>query len=270
MGVSRSEEGIQGDVSDYNFVLSTIKKYQPTYVFHLAANSTVAHDALFENHETISTGTLNILASVKIESPSTKIFITGSGVQFKNDGLPISENSPFEASSPYAVARIQSAYAARYFRSMGIRAYVGYLFHHESPLRRSHHMSQRIVRFVQRLRNNGGSEKLELGDISVEKEWGFAGDIAAGILALVEQDEVFEATIGTGIAYTIEHWLNLCFGHIDKDWKEYVKLRSDFTPEFNKMVSNPDTMRSINWTHKTSVSQLARLMMDQNESNSSH
>ena len=54
-------------------------------------------------------------------------------VQFKNVGQPIDEEAPFEASSPYAVARIQSVYAARYFRSLGLRTYVGYLFHHDSP-----------------------------------------------------------------------------------------------------------------------------------------
>lgn len=91
VGVSRSSGDVNGDVSDYSFVESQIKYLQPRYIFHLAANSTIKHDALFENHETISTGTLNILEAVKRHSPDSRVFITGSGVQFKNIGKPIKE-----------------------------------------------------------------------------------------------------------------------------------------------------------------------------------
>src|SRR6266540_2653141 len=99
VSVSRSGDGIRGDVSSYEQVERLIKQYLPTYVFHLAATSTTRHDALFENHQTISTGTLNILEAVKINCPTAKVFITGSGLQFKNSGSPISEDDEFEASS---------------------------------------------------------------------------------------------------------------------------------------------------------------------------
>ena len=146
IGVSRSSgDWIQGDVSNFNFIENFIKSVKPDYIFHFAANSTTKHDALFENHETISTGTLNILESVKRHSPESRVFITGSGVQFENKGNPISETDSFEATSPYSIARIQSVYAARYFRSLGLKVYVGYLFHHESPLRKNNHVSKMIA-----------------------------------------------------------------------------------------------------------------------------
>ena len=150
IGISRSGNWINGDISCYELVEELVKKYRPAYIFHVAANSTTRHDALFENHATISTGTLNILEAVKRHCPKTKVFITGSGVQFKNTGKPISEKDEFEGSSPYSVARIQSVYAARYYRSLGIRAYVGYLFHHESPLRKSNHVSKMIACLAKR------------------------------------------------------------------------------------------------------------------------
>ncbi|HOV11632.1 MAG TPA: NAD-dependent epimerase/dehydratase family protein, partial [Bacteroidales bacterium] len=114
IGVSRSEGNwVRGDVSNRTFVEELIRNHQPDYVFHLAANSTTRHDALFENHETISTGTLNILEAVYRYSPGTKVFLSGSAMQFENKGLPIDEQTPLSASSPYAVARIQSVYAGR-------------------------------------------------------------------------------------------------------------------------------------------------------------
>lgn len=260
IGVSRSGgKWLKGDVSNRDQTESLIKTHQPRYIFHLAANSTTRHDALFENHETISTGTLNILEAVKRHSPDTKVFITGSGLQFVNTGIPISEHDEFEASCAYSVARIQSVYAARYYRSLGIRAYVGYLFHHESPFRKPNHVSKMIALATQRIAA-GSNELIELGDISVEKEWTFAGDVAQGIFTLVEQDEIFEAVIGSGITYSIQDWLETCFKIIGKDWREHTLLREGFKPEYKRLVSNPAIIRSLGWVPSVGLSELAQTM----------
>jgi GDPmannose 4,6-dehydratase len=260
IGVSRSGRWVKGDVSCFDQVEQLVKEHHPTYIFHVAANSTTKHDALFENHETISTGTLNVLEAVKRHSPDSRIFITGSGVQFENSGKPISEIDNFEANSPYSIARIQSVYAARYFRSLGLRVYVGYLFHHESPLRKAGHISQKIALAAQRIAN-GSDEAIELGDISVEKEWTFAGDIARGIFTLIEQDDVFEAVIGSGITYSIENWLEQCFGMIGLDWHDYVKLREGFTPEYKRLVSDTKTINSLGWYPTVGIKDLAKIMV---------
>src|SRR5258706_5661682 len=124
---------------------------QPKYIFHLAANSTTSHYALFDNHIAISTGTINILEAVKQVSPDTKVFLSGSGLQFVNKNIPIKETDEFEASSAYSVARIHSVYAARYYRSLGIKVYVGYFFNHESPRRTERHISKMIAEAVKRI-----------------------------------------------------------------------------------------------------------------------
>lgn len=260
-GVCRSGgQWTKGDVADREQTESLIKTNKPRYVFHLAANSTTRHDVLFENHETISTGTLNILEAVKKHCPETKVFITGSGVQFKNTGDPISENDEFEGNSPYSVARIQSVYAARYYRSMGIHAYVGYLFHHESPFRQPNHVSKMIALAVQRIAA-GSDAFIDLGDITVEKEWTFAGDVAKGIFTLVDQDEVFEAAIGSGVAYSIKDWLEACFNVIKEDWSEHTRLHKSFTPEYKRLVSNPATIQSLGWIPSVELSDLAKMMV---------
>lgn len=260
IGVSRSGNGVKGDVSNYEEVEQLIVEHKPAYIFHVAAKSTTRHDALFENHETISTGTLNILEAVKRHCPGARVFITGSGVQFENRGLPISETDAFEASSPYAVARIQSVYAARYYRSLGLKVYVGYLFHHESPLRKPNHVSQMIALAAQRIAK-GSKEIIELGDISVEKEWTFAGDVARGIFTLVEQDSVFEAVIGSGETYSIENWLEQCFRIIGRDWHNHVRLREGFTSEYKRLYSNPRTMSGLGWFPAVKLPELAEMMI---------
>ena len=259
-GVARSGTVILGNVADYRQVEQLIKQYLPTYIFHLAANSTTRHDALFENHETISTGTLNILEAVKKYSPTSKVFITGSGLQFKNTGNPISENDEFEANSAYSVARIHSVYAARYYRSLGIRAYVGYLFHHESPQRKASHVAKMIALAAQRIAA-GSNEILEIGDLAVCKEWTYAKDVMQGIMTLLDQDKIFEATVGSGLAYSIENWLEQCFTLIGKDWHDHVRLRPGFVSEYKQLVSNPKTINALGWHPSATFSELAKMMM---------
>lgn len=264
IGVSRNNNGTtKGDVADFELVKGLVKSRQPEFIFHLAANSTTGHHAIFENHETISTGTINILESVKLFSPSSKVFITGSGVQFNNTGNPIKETDEFKANNAYAIARIQSVYAARYFRNLGLKVYVGYLFHHESPLRKDHHVAKMISEQVKKIAS-GEKVRITLGDKSVKKEWAFAGDIAQGIYHLVSQENIYEACIGTGEGYTIQDWLEVCFSLINKDWKEYLEENvSDYRAEYDVLVSNPATLNKLGWRHKTSLKELARMMISE-------
>ena len=140
LGISRTGDWLRGDVASFELVEELVRSRKPDVIFHLAATSTTHHDALFENHKTIGTGTLNILEAVYRWHPGCKVFLTGSGLQFTNRGEPIYETDPFDASSAYSVERIHSVYSARYFRTLGVRVYVGYLFHHESPLRKPTHI----------------------------------------------------------------------------------------------------------------------------------
>jgi len=260
VGISRSGPWLHGDVACPETVEELIRLHHPEMIFHLAATSTTKHHALYENHAAIGTGTINILESVRRWSPRSKVFITGSGLQFANNGQPISEAAPFDHGSFYAAVRNYSVYLARYFRSLGIRTYVGYLFNHESPLRRPEHVSQKIVQAARRI-TEGSEDIIELGDTSVRKEYTFAEDVARGMITLLEQDQVFEAAIGSGCAYSIEDWLNECFGLINKDWHQYVRPKKDFKADFRVLVSNPSTINSLGWHATTTISELAEIMM---------
>ena len=260
VGISRAGAPVRGDVARRDEVRALVRDHRPAYVFQLAASSTTRHEALFENHETISTGALNLLEAVRLEAPEARVFIAGSGVQFENTGAPISERSPFAASSPYAIARIQSAYAARYFRTLGVRAYVGYLFHHDSPLRKPGHVAMKVALAARRVAE-GGRERLEIGDLSVEKEWTFAGDVARAMLLLVQQDAVLEAAIGSGEAHPIGEWVERCFALAGADWRAHVDVRPGFVSEYPRLVSDPSTIRGLGWTPRVGFDELARMMV---------
>ena len=259
IGISRTASNT--DLTNFDSVVELVKKTTPDYIFHLAANSTTRHDALFENHATISTGTFNILEAVKIYSPQTKVFISGSGLQFVNTEKPIKESDIFEARDPYSVSRIHSVYAARYYRKLGLQVYVGYFFNHDSPRRTERHMAKKISEAVKRIAK-GSDEKLEIGDISVIKEWTYAGDIVEGIWILVLQDKIFEANISSGLGYSIEQWLNVCFDCIGKKWQDHVVIKNDFSPEYKMLVSDPTIINSLGWSPKVPIDEMAKMMIN--------
>lgn len=261
IGVSRAGNFLKTNITDLNEVKALIQMHQPDFVFHLAANSTTRHDALFENHESISTGTLNILEAVRLHSPNSKVFISGSGLQFENKNLPIKETDAFEARDAYSVSRIQSVYAARYYRSIGVKVYVGYFFNHDSPRRSERHMAQKIAATAVRI-SNGSDEKLEIGDMSVIKEWSFAGDIVEGVWLLVNQEQIFEANIGSGLGYSILDWVKECFSHIGKDYQNYVIEKNNFKSEYKQLVSDVRLITSIGFLPKVSFKELAKMMVD--------
>jgi GDPmannose 4,6-dehydratase len=261
VGVSRSGDFLKTDIANFEEVSVLIKNEQPDFIFHLAANSTTSHLALFENHKTIATGTLNILEAVKLFSAHTKVFISGSGLQFVNEGKPIKETDAFAANDAYSISRIQSVYAARYFRSIGVKTYVGYFFNHDSPLRSERHVTKKISETAIRI-GAGSNEKLEIGDMSVVKEWSFAGDIVKGIWLLVNQDKIFEANISSGVGYSIEEWIKECFTLIGKNYKEHVVINSNFVPAYNTLVSDNTLIKSLGYKAEIDFAKLSRMMMN--------
>jgi len=256
IGINR--DGIK--ISDLDAVSEIVKKEQPQYIFHLAANSTTRIEAWQENHETICTGSLNILEAVRLYSPATKVFLSGSGLQFENTGATIKETAPFFAGSAYSVSRIHTVYAARYYRLLGIKAYVGYFFHHDSPHRTARHINKKITDTVKRIAN-GSQEKLSVGDLAVEKEFGFAGDIVKGIMQLVEQDNIFEAVIGTGQSHSIEEWVDICFTLVGLKWQDHTETVDGFRSEYPRLVSDPATIMALGWKHEKDIYSLAKMML---------
>jgi GDPmannose 4,6-dehydratase len=261
IGVSRFNQDWQvGNVNDRLFVTQLIKNIKPDYIFHFSAKSTTQHNDLFDNHDSIASGTINILEAVYSYSPRTKIFLSGSGLQFVNNGQPIKETDNFISDSPYTLTRLYSVYAARYYRNLGIKVYIGYFFNHDSPFRAEHHVNQKIVKAAQRI-TNGASEILELGNLDVLKEFGFAGDIVRAVWTLIQQDGIFEVVIGTGTVYSIKDWVIECFKHSDKIWNDYVIEKKNFIPEYKVLVSDPSLIKTLGWEARISFNELAELMM---------
>ncbi len=260
--VSRSSGDYIGSVGDFEFVNNLIKLLNPQYIFHFAAVSTTKHEVILENNFSISTGTINILESAKRYSPDTKIFISGSALQFQNKGTPIDENTPFDFLSPYAISRNYSVHMARYFRhTFGIKAYVGYFFNHDSPLRSEMHINQKVVVHVSKVLN-GSYEKLTIGNINVKKEFNYAKDIIEAVWLLINQDSIYESVIGSGVAYSIKDWVKYCFDKHSLNWENHVVIDPSYKSDYEILVSNPKLINNIGWMPNSNIYQLADLMLE--------
>jgi GDPmannose 4,6-dehydratase len=260
VGVSRSGPNEHGDVADFDFVSDIVRKERPTHVFHFAANSITHHDALFENHRAITTGTVNILEASRLWAPRARIFLSGSALQLANKGDPIDETAAPAPSSAYAVARIQSLFSARYFRdAFGMAVYFGYFFNHDSELRSSRHVNMRILETAYRI-SCGSKEKLALGDPTVRKEFAFAGDTMRAVWTLVNQDSIFEVVLGSGQAHSIQEWADLCFRSFGLNAREHIVPRPDYRPEYRTLVSAPHLIRSLGWSPKVDLEGLLDVM----------
>ena len=260
--ISRGSGDLIGDVSDFIFVKKIIKLYKPQYVFHFAAISSTAHENIFLNNKAINDGTTNILEAVKDYSKKTKVFLSGSAMQFKNIGLPINEKTSFYHSSPYSISRIYSTYCGRYYREkFNIKVYVGYFFNHDSHLRNDSHINKMIINKVKKI-SKGSFDKISLGDLKVKKEFNYAGDLMHSVWKLVNQEKVFECVLGSGKAYEILDWIIICFNLIGYNWKDYVVINKDFKREYNILVSDPKLINSINKKQTVGINKLAELMFE--------
>lgn len=263
IGISRNNQNyLKGDVSDYYFVKKIIYSYKPDYIFHLAAVSSIKHDFLFENHATISLGTLNILENVRLYSKHTKVFISGSAMQFRNDGFPINENTPFEPNSAYSCSRIDSVYTSRYFRDkFKLKIYIGYFFNHDSPLRKINHINQQIVVTGIKIRNRD-QDKIVIGNPEILKEFNYAGDIVNAIWCLIQQDDIFETVIGSGIVYSIYDWATYVFSKLNLILEDYLEIDRNFKSDYKILQSDPRLIQSIGWKPKVNFHDLANLMIN--------
>lgn len=247
------------DVGIQGYVAARISAIEPDYVFHLAATSSAKHDAMLDNQKSIVNGTLHILEAVRLYAPEAKVFISGSALQFKNDGSPITETDPFNDGSIYAAQRNASVHFARYYRdNFGMNVHVGYFFHHDSPRRPASNVAQKIAQAAKRIAA-GSSEKIEIENLSFNKEWTFAGDTMEAVWLLVNST-VSEAVIGSGHAYSVETWAKLCFSALGLDFTQHV-YAAGTGASHEMIVSYPTTIRSLGWIRRVPITELARMMV---------
>jgi len=256
-------------LNDFRSVLQVLKKVRPDEVYNLAGQSSVglSFDQPVESFESISIGTLNLLEAIRFLEAPIKIYNAGSSECFGNtDGHPADELTPFRPRSPYAVAKAAAFWQmANYREAYGLFACSGLLFNHESPLRPQRFVTRKIVSAACRIAA-GMNEKLELGNISVERDWGWAPEYVEAMWLMLQQDTPDDYVIATGETNRLEDFVDGVFTPLGLNWREHVETNQNlFRPtDILTVRANPGKAAlKLGWKARYKMRDVARMMVEE-------
>jgi GDPmannose 4,6-dehydratase len=237
-------------------------------VYNLAGQSSVglSFEQPVETLESIATGTLNLLEAIRFTGGKIKLYNASSSECFGDTrSSAADENTPFRPRSPYAVAKATAFWeVANYREAYNLFACSGILFNHESPLRAERFVTQKIVSVVCRIAA-GSSEKLHLGNISVQRDWGWAPEYVEAMYLMLQQEEPDDYVIATGVAYPLEEFVRSAFVCVGLDWQEHlVTDASLYRPtEIAVGRGNPaKAKQKLGWEAKYKMPDVVRMMVE--------
>ena len=217
-------------VIDFRSVFQVVSKVCPDEIYNLAGQSSVglSFDQPVETFESITLGTINLLEVIRFIDPKIRFYNAGSSECFGDTGSEFAkENTAFQPTSPYAIAKAAAFWqVCLYRKAYGLSAVTGILFNHESPLRPAHFVTQKIVRAVCRIAN-GSDEKLQLGNIHIRRDWGWAPEYVEAMWRMLSVDKLEDCIIATGETQSLKDFLETAFGVVDLDWRKHTIVNHD-------------------------------------------
>ncbi len=208
-----------GDLTDSTNLIRIIQETQPDEIYNLAAQSHVK--VSFETPEYTANadalGTLRILEAIRILKleKKTRFYQASTSEMYGNvQEIPQKETTPFYPRSPYGVAKVYSFWITKNYReAYDIYACNGILFNHESPIRGETFVTRKITRAVAKIHLKL-QEKLFLGNIDSERDWGHAKDYVEGMWMMLQQKEADDYVLATGKKITVRKFIELAFAEV--------------------------------------------------------
>lgn len=254
-------------LSDFRSVLQALIKVEPDEIYNLAGQSSVAlsFQQPVETLESISVGTLNLLEAIRFTGKPIKLYNACSGECFGDIADAADEQTPFRPRSPYAVAKAAAFWeVANYREAYNIFACSGILFNHESPLRPARFVTRKIVSAACRIAT-GSQEKLRLGNIAIQRDWGWAPEYAEAMWLMMQQENSDDFVIATGESHSLEEFVATAFAQVGLDWHEHVITDPGlFRPtEIAISRGNPRKSReTLQWQAKHKMKEVIILMVE--------
>jgi GDPmannose 4,6-dehydratase len=239
---------IEGDVTDYSSVVDMFKRAlefcgdvkQDDIEFYNTAAQSHVHTSFNQPVATFNVdaiGVLNILEVIKNQYPLVKLYqcstseMFGCNCSINEQGKKIqNEDTPFNPVSPYAIAKLAAHQMVGLYRTAyDIFACCGILFNHTSPRRGDEFVTQKIAKYVGRLHRSGGvlSEKLQLGNLSAYRDFGYAPDYVNAMYMMLQHDVPDDYVIATNTAYSIRELCEYAFSCVGYDYKDWVVTSDD-------------------------------------------
>jgi len=242
-----------GDLEDGSSLSTLVNKIAPDELYNLAAQShvRVSFDVPEYTVSTVAMGTLRLLEAIR-EMPSVRFYQASSSEMFGSAAPPQHEHTPFQPRSPYACAKVFAHQLCQNYRdAYGLHISCGILFNHESHRRGIPFVTRKITRAAARIKH-GLDKKLYLGNLDAKRDWGYAGDYVEAMWMMLQQDKPDDYVIATGESYSVRECLDVAFGTLGLQWKDFVELdprylrptevdhlRGDFTKAREKLGWKP-------------------------------
>jgi GDPmannose 4,6-dehydratase len=206
-----------------------------------------------------------VLEAIRAVDPSIKFYQASSSEMFgKVQTTPQNESTPFYPRSPYGVAKVYGHWiTVNYRESYDIYACSGLLFNHESQRRGKEFVTRKITDGVARIKL-GLQQKLHLGNLDAQRDWGFAGDYVKAMWLMLQQPRPDDYVIATGRTHAVRDFVRLAFAAADLDWEEHVVVDPRYyrPAEVDLLVGDASKARRVlGWQPETTFEQLVEQMV---------
>ena len=259
---------VPADLLDEASMIRVLRDHRPTEVYNLAAQSFVqtsfAQPVL--TGEVTALGVTRLLDAILLVDPSIRFYQASSSEMFgKVVEVPQTERTPFHPRSPYGVAKVYGHWiTVNYRESYGLHASSGILFNHESP-RRGLEFLPRKVAFSAAAIKLGLQEKLAVGNLDSERDWGYAPDYVRGMWMMLQQDEPDDYVLATGETHSGRELVQIAFDQVGLNWEDHVVIDQQFfrPAEVDLLIGNPSKAREqLGWKPEVGFEELVRMMVD--------
>ena len=255
-------------VTDFRSVLQAVHKTAPDEVYNLAGQSSVglSFQQPVETLESIALGTLNLLEVIRFVDRPIRFYNAGSSESFGDTGgEAATERTPFRPRSPYAVAKAAAFWeVANYREAYGLFACSGILYNHESPLRPRRFVTRKIVSAAWRI-SQGSGEKLKLGNLSIERDWGWAPEYVDAMWRMLQRPEPRDYVIATGEVNKLSDFVESAFREVGLDWQEHVEVDPSLLrpTDLSRGVGDPSLAeQELGWSAKHRMQDVVRMMIE--------
>lgn len=262
-------------ITDFRSVLQALHRVKPDEIYNLAGQSSVAlsFDQPVETLESISVGTLNLLEAIRFTERPIRFYNAGSGECFGDSREPADESTAFRPRSPYAVAKSAAHWeVANYAEAYGLYACTGILFNHESPFRQERFVTKKIVAAACRI-SHGSGERLLLGDLSVQRDWGWAPEYVEAMWMMLQQEAPETYVIATGRSHKLEEFVAHVFADVGLEWRDHVDIDERlFRPaDITFASANPARAKErLGWQARAQMPDVVKMMVAAQLAETSH
>ena len=256
-----------GDLTDGNTLSRLLQEIRPVEVYNLGAQSHVA--VSFQNPiytaDVDALGTLRLLEAVRLLDYPVRFYQASSSEMYGQAvETPQTEGTLFHPRSPYGVAKVYGYWQTiNYREAYGLFTCNGILFNHESPRRGATFVTRKITQAATRIKL-GLQDRVFLGNLDAERDWGYAGDFVKAMWLMLQQDRPDDYVIATGERHSVREFCEKTFGLLDLDWEAHVRIDPRYLRPAEVEVLQGDSSKArrvLGWGPTVTFDQLVEMMV---------